>query len=62
MQDAESLTPQQITEVLKGSTGIEFAGQSRAERYAWTEQVLVAQQYGRQERRNAAPSEPICRR
>src|SRR5713226_426491 len=45
MQNAEALTPQQISEFLKGSAGIEFAGQGRAEIYAWTERMLVAQEY-----------------
>lgn len=48
MQNAESLPQPQINEFLNGSAGIEFTGQSRAERYAWTERVLVAQEYGRQ--------------
>lgn len=48
MQNAEVLTPQQISEFLKGSQGIQFSGQSRAERYAWTEGMLVAQEYARQ--------------
>ncbi len=45
MQNAEAVTPQQISEFLKGSAGMEFAGQSRAEIYAWTERMLVAQEY-----------------
>ncbi len=48
MQNAEALTPQQISEFLKGSAGIEFAGQGRAEIYAWTEGMLVTQEYARQ--------------
>lgn len=48
MQNAEAVTPQQISEFLKGSAGIEFAGQGRAEMYAWTERMLVAQEYARQ--------------
>ena len=48
MQNAEALTPQQISEFLKGSQGIEFSGQSRAETYAWTEGMLVAQEYAHQ--------------
>ena len=48
MQNAEELTPQQISGFLKGSQGIEFSGQSRAERYAWTEGMLVAQEYAQQ--------------
>ncbi len=45
MQNAESVTTQQISEFLKGSEGIEFCGQSRAEIYGWTERMLVAQEY-----------------
>ena len=50
MQNAEALTGQQIREFLKGSEGIEFTGQSRAEVYSWTERILVAQEYGKQGR------------
>src|SRR6266700_3984612 len=48
MQNAEARTGQQISEFLKGSEGIEFTGQNRAEIYGWTERMLVAQQYGKQ--------------
>ena len=48
MRNAESLTPSQITDFLKASAGIEFAGQSRAEVYGWVERTLVNQEYGRQ--------------
>jgi len=48
MQNAESLTTEQISEFLKASGGIEFAGQSRAEVYEWTERMLVQQEYTRQ--------------
>jgi len=48
MQNAEALSPQQISEFLKGSAEIEFAGQSRAEVYAWIERALVTQEYARQ--------------
>jgi transposase InsO family protein len=51
MQNAESLTADQISEFLKASGGIEFAGQSRAEVYAWTERMLVQQEYARQGRK-----------
>ena len=44
MQNAEALTGQQITEFLKGSEGIAFTGGDRASIYAWTEQLLVAQE------------------
>ena len=46
MQNAEELSPGQISEFLKASYGIEFRGQDRAERYAWTQRVLIAQEYG----------------
>ena len=45
MQNAESLTPAQFQEFLNASVGIEFAGQKRAEVYAWVEKMLVDQQY-----------------
>ena len=48
MRNAESLTHSQINEFLKGSAGIEFRGQSRAEVYGWVEKMLVNQEYHRQ--------------
>jgi len=51
MQNAESLTTEQISEFLKASGGIEFAGQSRAEVYEGTERMLVQQEYTRQGRK-----------
>ncbi len=54
MQNAEALTPQQSSEFLKGSAGIEFAGRGRAEIYAWTERMLVAQEYARQGKKQRA--------
>jgi hypothetical protein len=48
MQNAETLNPEQINEFLKVGDGIEFAGQSRAERYVFAQQLLVAQEYARQ--------------
>src|SRR6185312_12972778 len=53
MQNAENLNPDQIRQFLELSEAVEFAGQSRAEVYAFTERVLVAQQYaasGKKER------------
>jgi hypothetical protein len=47
-QNAEELSPGQISEFLKASYGIEFSGQNRAERYAWTQRVLIAQEYASQ--------------
>src|SRR5579875_805430 len=46
--NAESLTHSQIGELLKASEAIEFAGQTRAEVYAWVQKTLVAPEYGRQ--------------
>jgi transposase InsO family protein len=51
MQNAESLTAEQSSEFVKASGGIEFAGQSRAEVYDWTERMLVQQEYTRQGRK-----------
>ena len=48
MQNAEALTREQIQEFLKGSEGIEFSSQNRAERYGWVQRVLVAQEYAAQ--------------
>jgi len=51
MQNAEGLKPDQISEFLKASEGIDFVGQKRAEIYGWIQQVLVAQEYGRQSKK-----------
>jgi transposase InsO family protein len=48
MQNAETLSGQQISEFLKGSEGIDFTGQGRVAVYGWTERLLVAQQYAQQ--------------
>jgi transposase InsO family protein len=45
MQNAETLDPEQIRAFLKAGQGIAFAGQSRAEKYAWAQRLLVAQEY-----------------
>ena len=45
MQNAEALTGQQIDEFLTASEGIGFTGESRAAIYAWTERLLVAQEF-----------------
>src|ERR1035437_4942610 len=47
MQNAEHLSQQQIREFLESSGEIEFAGQGRAQTYAWTERVVVAHEYAR---------------
>ena len=51
MQNAEGLKPDQISDFLKASEGIDFAGQSRVEIYGWIQQVLIAQEYGRQSKK-----------
>src|ERR1039457_6377695 len=48
MQTAETLNSDQISQFLKLGDTIEFAGQRRAERYAFAQQLLVAQEYARQ--------------
>src|SRR5450759_1069842 len=48
MQNAETLNPDQISQFLVLGDGIEFAGQSRAERYTFAQQLLTAQEYARQ--------------
>ena len=45
MQNAEALTGQQINEFLTASEGLGFTGESRAGIYAWTERLLVAQEF-----------------
>src|SRR5664279_3195290 len=45
MRNAESLSQKANHEFLKGSEGIEFAGQGRAEVYGWVQRTLVDQQY-----------------
>ncbi|MEO7142003.1 MAG: hypothetical protein ABI165_00710, partial [Bryobacteraceae bacterium] len=51
MQNSETLTGQQIGEFLKGSEEIRFSGQSRAEVYGWVQRVLVAQEFGCQNKK-----------
>jgi len=46
MQNAESLSRDQIQEFLRSSEAIEFTSGERAERYLWVERVLAAQKYG----------------
>jgi len=46
MQNAESLSREQIQEFLRSSEPIEFGGGGREERYGWVERVLAAQDYG----------------
>ena len=51
MQSAELFNLEQIRGFLAGSQGIEFRAENRGEAYAFTEQVLVAQEYLRQGKR-----------
>src|SRR5216684_6308317 len=51
MQNAEALNPDQIRQFLRLSEVIDFAGQSRVEIYAWTQRVLVAQEYAGQSKK-----------
>jgi transposase InsO family protein len=51
MQNAEGLSPDQIREFLQSSGGIEFSGNGRKEIYAWTERVLVAQEFAGQSKK-----------
>jgi transposase InsO family protein len=48
MQNAETLNPSQISEFLKLGEEISFAGQSRAEKYAFAQRLLVAREYASQ--------------
>jgi hypothetical protein len=48
MQNSEKLTPEQISEFLKGSAEISFTGGSRVEVYGWVQGVLIAQQFAAQ--------------
>jgi len=47
MQNAEHLSRDQIREFLASSGGVEFSSHERAPMYAWTESVLVAQEFAR---------------
>lgn len=51
MQNAEALTGPQIDEFLKSSEGIAFSGENRAGVYAWTERLLVAQEFALQDKK-----------
>jgi len=46
MQNAESLSRDQIREFLRSSEPIEFTSGGREERYEWVERMLAAQKYG----------------
>ncbi len=51
MENAENLSQKKIREFLDCSGGIEFTGEGRGEIYAWVERVLVAQEFGRQKKK-----------
>jgi len=51
MQNAESLSQDQIQEFLRSSEPIEFTSGGREERYLWVERVLAAQKYGELKKR-----------
>ena len=51
MDDSEATSLEQIRAFLAGSGGVRFAGQCRAEVYAWTERTLVRHQYALLNRR-----------
>ena len=44
--DTEAVSLEQIRAILAGSGEVRFAGQRRAEEYAWVERTLVRHQYG----------------
>ncbi len=48
IEQSEALTPVQMGEFLRASEAVVFAGQSRAEVYAWVEATLLGQEYFRQ--------------
>jgi hypothetical protein len=50
-QHGEGLTVGQIKEFLKGSEGVDFAGESKREVYAWIKGVLVAQEFAQQDKK-----------
>jgi hypothetical protein len=50
MEHGESLSPHQMGEFLRASEAVRFAGQSRAEVYAWVQETLLRQEYFRQGR------------
>ncbi len=45
MENLEALSPERMKEFLSGSAGIDFSGQSRAEKYTWVESMLAEQRY-----------------
>jgi transposase InsO family protein len=55
MDNVGSLSPAQIADFLSASTGIEFAGQNRAEKYAWVEKILIEQSYASLSKKERGP-------
>jgi transposase InsO family protein len=51
MRNGEGLTAEQIKDFLKGSEGVNFAGQDKKEVYAWVQGLLVAQEFPQQDRK-----------
>src|SRR6516164_7834002 len=51
MQNAETLTQEQIQEFLKGSQAIEFTARNRGELYGFVQRVLIAQEYAAQSKK-----------
>jgi hypothetical protein len=48
MQNVDALRPEQLQDFLRGSQAMQFAGQNRAEIYAWIGETLTQQEYLRQ--------------
>ncbi len=51
MEHGERLSPQQMGEFLRASEAVRFAGQNRAEVYAWVQETLLRQEYFRQRKK-----------
>jgi len=60
MQNAESLSREQIQEFLRSSEPIQFAGGGQLERYGWVEALLAAQNYGGLGKGERAWCGPTC--
>jgi len=60
MQNAESLSREQIQEFLRSSEPIEFVGAGREERYGWVERVLAAEKYGELRKGERGLVRPTC--
>jgi transposase InsO family protein len=51
MQNAENLSQEEIRDFLESSSRIEITGEGRAEKYAFLQRLLVAQEYGSQKKK-----------